>query len=72
VDPEKRQKVTSLLYRAIESARNEQMYKEMNKRLTNIYTKRKNKGQALFKNLHDSKKVEDFIRVGTAIFLMIL
>lgn len=44
VEPEKRQKVTSLLYRAIETARNEQMYKEMNKRLTNIYTKRKNKG----------------------------
>jgi hypothetical protein len=33
VDPEKRQKVTSLLYRAIESARNEQMYKDINKRL---------------------------------------
>jgi hypothetical protein len=44
VDPEKRQKVTSLLYRAIESARNEQMYKDINKRLNNIYGKRKNKG----------------------------
>ena len=72
MDPDKRQKVTSLLYRAIESARNEQMYKEMNKRLTNIYTKRKNKGQALFKNLHDSKKVEDFIRVLLPFLLMML
>jgi hypothetical protein len=44
VDPEKRQKVTSLLYRAVESARNEQMYKDINKRLNNIYGKRKNKG----------------------------
>jgi hypothetical protein len=63
VEYERRSQTHSMLYKAAERARNEQSFKENNKRLINII-KRRQKNLGMLKSHQEANKITEFVNVS--------